>query len=348
MSNRVRSPRFLFGGLLLAAVGMVLAWTATAAAQEKGKRSDIQKDSPQVLAAFKGVVKQPSQSVVRITCDGKEVALGVVVGADGWVLTKASQLNGKPLCRFRDGRELEGKLVGHHKDHDLALLKVEAKDLKPVEWADSKTAPVGNWVASPGLGEVPVAVGVVSVAAREISGPKGPPPAGGGYLGVSLDAEEDGAKVTQVLPNTAASKAGLKTNDIILSVDGKAIDGLDKFLEALLHHKPGDVVKLRVKRGDKEMEVEATLGKRPRADRGDFQNAMGSELSERRTGFPHILQHDQVLKPTDCGGPLVDLDGKAIGLNIARAGRTESYAVPAEVIRPLLSDLMAGKFPPAK
>ena len=34
----------------------------------------------------------------------------------------------------------------------------------------------------------------------------------------------------------------------------------------------------------------------------------------------------------DCGGPLVDLDGAAVGLNIARAGRTESYALPADVV----------------
>ena len=73
---------------------------------------------------------------------------------------------------------------------------------------------------------------------------------------------------------------------------------------------------------------------------------MGSKLSERRDGFPIILQNDQVIKPTDCGGPLVDLDGKAVGINIARAGRVESYAIPTEVVMTLVDDLKSGKLAP--
>ena len=69
---------------------------------------------------------------------------------------------------------------------------------------------------------------------------------------------------------------------------------------------------------------------------------MGSQLSEKRN-FPTILQHDTVIKPTDCGGPLVDLDGRVVGINVARAGRVESYALPSEVVVPLLADLMSGK-----
>ena len=58
------------------------------------------------------------------------------------------------------------------------------------------------------------------------------------------------------------------------------------------------------------------------------------------------MQHDSVLRPRDCGGPIVDLDGKALGINVARAGRTESYAVPSEAILPLLADLRSGKLAP--
>lgn len=339
--------RPFLGGLLLTAACFAL--TSPAVGQDRGKRNDFQKDNPKVLAAFKEVVAKPSNSVVRITCDGKEAALGVVVGADGWVLTKYSELKGiKPLCRFKDGRELEAKIVGVQDKHDLALLRVEAKDLKPVEWADSKTDPVGNWVAAPGLGDVPVAIGVVSVSARNIPGPTGPAAAGGGgYLGVSLDADVGGIKIGQVLPNTPASKAELKAGDLIVTLDGKEVEGLEKFQETLLNMKAGDTVKLKIKRGDKEVDVEAKLAKRPPMG-DDPKNLMGSELSQRRTGFPNILQTDAVLKPTDCGGPLVDLDGKVIGVTIARGGRVESYAVPSEVIKPLLPDMMSGKFPPPK
>ena len=67
-------------------------------------------------------------------------------------------------------------------------------------------------------------------------------------------------------------------------------------------------------------------------------------MSNRRNGFPVILQHDSVVLPEDCGGPLCDLDGHVIGINISRAGRVETYAIPSEVIQPLLSDLMSGRF----
>jgi serine protease Do len=104
---------------------------------------------------------------------------------------------------------------------------------------------------------------------------------------------------------------------------------------------------IRVKRGSGEVEVKATLDRRPGGrGRGDFQNRLGGALSERRNGFPMILQHDAVLRPSDCGGPLVDLDGKVVGINIARAGRTESYAAPTQAVLPLLYDLMSGKLAP--
>src|SRR5207253_6163635 len=112
-------------------------------------------------------------------------------------------------------------------------------------------------------------------------------------------------------------------------------------------HKPGETIVMKVKRGDEEKELKATLDKRPagQGNRGDVQNNMGSELSKRKNGFPTILQHDTVVKPYDCGGPVVDLSGRAVGINICRAGRVESYAVPVEAIQALLPDLKAGKFP---
>src|SRR5262249_51369806 len=156
--------------------------------------------------------------------------------------------------------------------------------------------------------------------------PKGKAPAAGGaYLGVVPEAADMGVKITSVERNTPAAKAGLKVDDMILAVAGKTVADVESFRQMLLDRKPGDEVALRVKRGDEELDLKATLGKRP-ANRADIQNNMGSKLSERRIGFPHILQHDSVVKPEDCGGPLVDLDGKVIGINISRAGRTESYA----------------------
>src|SRR5690606_19898060 len=104
--------------------------------------------------------------------------------------------------------------------------------------------------------------------------------------------------------------------------------------------------KLDIMRGDNKISVRAVLTGRVAAmagtDRREYQNSLGSALSERRFGFPKAFQHDTVLNPTDCGGPLVDLEGRVVGFNIARAGRTESYAIPANVVITRLYDLMSG------
>jgi serine protease Do len=60
------------------------------------------------------------------------------------------------------------------------------------------------------------------------------------------------------------------------------------------------------------------------------------------------LQHDAYIPLTSCGGPLVDLDGRVIGINIATFSSVESYAIPADVIRPLLFDLASGKLAPLR
>src|SRR5204862_402625 len=112
--------------------------------------------------------------------------------------------------------------------------------------------------------------------------------------------------------------------------------------------KTGDPITLHVRRGDREHELKAVLQSREQANdfRSEFQNRMGSVLSNRRSGYSVILQHDSVLKPADCGGPLVDLKGRVIGVNISRAGRVETWAIPGEVVQPLIAELQSGRFAP--
>jgi serine protease Do len=345
--------RFTRGAVPLTVVCLSLAPFSLAPAQERLNRDPVlQKSSTGVLKAFRAAVAKPSASTVRVQCDGKDAALGTVIGPDGWILTKASELKGKPVCRLRDGRRLEARVVGIHEPYDLALLKIDTVALTAVEWSDSKSAAVGTWVAVAGLEDAPVVVGVVSVAARAVTARDLPPsnnPAGG-FLGIELaEAAEVGARISRVTPNSPADKAGLKVDDLFLSFADRKIPDVDSLLEALGHHKPGDVIAIRVKRGNEDVVLKATLDRRPtggRGGRGDFQNRMGGALSDRRNGFPTILQHDAPLRPSDCGGPLVDLDGKVVGINIARAGRTESYAAPTQAVLPLLYDLVSGKLAP--
>lgn len=336
MSRRILGMGFLICSL---ATGDALA--------QRGK--NYLRDNPRFLAAFREAVTRPAESTVRVLSDGKEVALGAVVDASGWVLTKAHDLNGPIQCRLKDGRLRDARWVGHHKEHDLALLKIDADHLSAIRFADSASTPVGNWVACPGTGDRPVAFGVVSVAARNVDN-KAPASANprAGYLGVALDSSPEGLRIMQVLPKSAADKANLKTDDIVLTLEGKPVaNEPQEFISRMQKTRPGQVISLKIKRDDKEIDVQAKLEKRP-FNRGDFQNALGSELSSRRSGYPVILQFDAVLKPSDCGGPLVNLDGQVIGLTISRAGRTETWAIPAETIKPLLADLKSGKLPPPR
>jgi serine protease Do len=338
---------FAVRGLLVVAL-TALALQVPAFARADEAPENFLKTNKKFLEAFRQPAAKPALATVRVLTDGKEVALGTVIGPDGWILTKASEVCSRPVVKFKDGKELMAAIVGVEPRFDLAMLKVDAKGLPSVEWADSKDAPVGNWVASVGQDETPLAVGVVSVASRTLSAKEVARPvviANSGYLGIGLDPSKDGPKVIQVVPDSAAAKAGLKVDDHLLSINGKRMDDPDSVITTLSHTKPGEVVTLKIKRGDEEMDLKVTLAKRPQ-DRGDFQNRMGSELSDRRTGFPTFLQHDTVLKPRDCGGPLVDLDGKVVGINIARGGRVESYAIPSETVLKLLPDLMSGKLPP--
>jgi serine protease Do len=181
-----------------------------------------------------------------------------------------------------------------------------------------------------------VAVGVMSVAPRKIAAPSG-------ALGISLASLDNIAQIEDVMPDMAAFKAGLKAGDQITKVNGKAITGRQNLIDTIRAYMPGEKIEMGVKRGKEELTIEATLSSLSQlfhGERADFQNSLGGQLSERKAGFPSVIQHDTVLKPSECGGPLVDLDGKAIGLNIARAGRVESYALPASVVQTTVGKLL--------
>ena len=323
-------------------VGLVFA--AAAAQPARAQQRDTQtylKNNPQLFATMAEVVVKPSAYTVRVKCDNKDAALGTVVAPGGWILTKASELKGDvTTCVLKDGRSFEAKTVGVQDDYDLAMLKIDTWNLPVAEWRTSSEDQVGSWVVTPGLAKEPIGIGVLSVAKR-------PMPLGG-FLGVQMEPAERGVLVKVVQAGTAAEKAGVKANDIVVAIDTEPITNTEAMMDLLSGHKPGDEVTIQVMREGQRMDLKAKLGKRPASGsgRGDFQNAMGSPLSSRRSGFPVILQHDTVLKPADCGGPLVDVDGKVIGINIARAGRTESYAIPSESVQPLLIDMILGKYPP--
>lgn len=293
-------------------------------------------DGPQVRAAFRDVIEDASQATVCIHCDNKHAAIGGVIRSDGWIVTKATPLCGSLAVVLPDGRKLEAKTVAESGEYDLALLKVDANNLPTLDMSVADAPAVGSWLASVGRSRDPLAVGVVSVPPRAI-----PPQAG--VLGVQL--EEELPLVVRVFPDSAADEAGVEERDRILRVNGKSTPTREKLREIVGAFNPGDEVDLVVEREGKSLNLKATLGGTfpGMMGRSDFQNNLGGKLSVRRFGFPLAFQHDTVLRPSDCGGPVVDVDGRVVGFNIARAGRTESYALPVSVVQQVVGKLMADK-----
>ncbi|HUR55723.1 MAG TPA: trypsin-like peptidase domain-containing protein, partial [Gemmataceae bacterium] len=168
---------------ILASVFAVTLASSPVSAQALADRA-----SSKFLAPFRTVVQKANESTIRVRCDDKDAALGTIVFADGYILTKASELKGAITARMKDGAEYEADVVAMHKETDLALLKVDVKGLTPVSFADTKKVPVGNWLAAAGPGSDASAVGIVSVKTRTLRiDPLEQMNANRGFLGVFLD-----------------------------------------------------------------------------------------------------------------------------------------------------------------
>ena len=269
---------------------------------------------------------------------GDALAFGTGVNADGWLLTKASEVkNAAELqCQVK-GEWLAAKVARVWDDHDLALVKVAAKNIAVAQWAAGGVPVVGSFVTAVAPeGADPVAIGVVSVATRNERRK------GSGFLGVSLTTDEKGLKVREVIPGGAANASGMLKEDRILELDGKKPESLYTFTRMVSEHKAGEKVRLKLQRGDAVLEKEIALGDRAAqpgmsSGRFDRMNGMGSTVSKRKDDFPSVMQTDLPLQASQCGGPVTDLDGNIVGIVIARSGRVETMVIPSETIRQTLA-----------
>ncbi len=65
-----------------------------------------------------------------------------------------------------------------------------------------------------------------------------------------------------ITKDSAAEKAGLKEKDVILEINGEKISTSNKMSNIIIKYNPGDKVVLKVSRGGKEINVDATLGEK--------------------------------------------------------------------------------------
>ena len=101
------------------------------------------------------------------------VGSGVIISTDGYIITNNHVLEGsdRVVVTLNDKREFEAKVIGRDKNTDIALLKIDASDLQPIEYGNSDDVVLGEWVLAVGnpynLNST-VTAGIISAKARSL------------------------------------------------------------------------------------------------------------------------------------------------------------------------------------
>ncbi len=279
---------------------------------------------------FVRTVKPILPGMVRIRQGATAVAFGLIVDPDGWIVTKANCIDStKKVTCFIAAEKTDDKITFKATDativatddvNDLMLLKVDAKGLTVPKFDEEFTAPVGQWVLTPSVEKGLAGLGIISVPPLAI-------PKERGVAGIVLEEREGKLYVGDVAKDFPAAKAGIKKGDRIVKVNGAYVYTADQCTNEFKKFDIGSKFNLEIESEGKtrtvEMELTAGIHHKPNEMNG---------LSKRRSGYDRVIQHDSVIRPEECGGPLVNLDGIVVGLNIARAGRVETYALPIKTV----------------
>jgi serine protease Do len=105
--------------------------------------------------------------------DQQSVGSGFIISADGFLVTNAHVVDGadEVNVKLTDKREFKAKVIGADKRTDVALLKIEAKDLPKVTIGDPDKLKVGEWVVAIGKPfglENTMTAGIVSAKGRDL------------------------------------------------------------------------------------------------------------------------------------------------------------------------------------
>jgi serine protease Do len=262
---------------------------------------------------------------------------GFIISADGIILTNAHVVAEATeiTVKLTDRREFDAKVLGVDKRTDIAVLKIDAKNLPAVKIGHASELKVGEWVAaigSPFGFENTITSGIVSAKARALPdenyvpfiqtdvavnpGNSGGPlfnmdgevvgmnsqifSRTGGFMGLSfaipidvaMQVKDDlitngkvtrgrigvqiqdvnqalansfglpkpqGALISGVEPGSPAEKAGLKSGDVVLSVNGKEFNQLSELSGAIAATKPGNTAHLQVWRDSKSRDVDVKV-----------------------------------------------------------------------------------------
>ena len=292
------------------------------------------------VLAFGEAGTSAKDSTLTVLNNGKAIALATVLDPEGYVVTKASELE-----RMEDlsalsstGDEINITLISSDQKTDLALMKVDPGTGTPVRWADDlNNVQQGTWVGSMNHEAETLMIGVISAKRRSIEGRSG-------VLGVLLDPNDDpnemGVAIMQFGPNSPAQKEGMREGDLVIRVEDKEIKSRKDISEEIKKFAPTEEVRLKILRGEEGIPFKVTLNYMSNVfDMLDRNQRMSGLTSKRKAGFSDVLQHEIPLSPMAMGGPLMDLKGLAIGVNIARSDRVTTFALPSSLVKEIADKL---------
>ncbi len=334
----MKSPTAILG-LSLAAASLAVGQFPATSPED---RTALNEQAGQIFEALKPVVAKAAHGTVEVRVSRKRVGFGTVVGPER-VLAKWSDV--KPhvktlSCRTGEGDWLPAEVVGFYRGPDLAVLQVTGLKAMPLSLDEADDLKIGQFLALARPDGEAAAMGVVSVLPRSLR------ESDRAFLGILMDIDYKGpgVKVRSVEPGTGAKASGLKAGDIITGLPGRAVNGNFELSTALQRLQPGEKIRIKYRRGREEKIAEVKLGGRPAPNRIPFgrmerMNKMGGHrYSTVKDGFQAVIQSDMQLEPEDCGAPVIDLDGRVVGIAVARAGRIKSFIIPARTVKTLLEE----------
>ena len=92
------------------------------------------------------------------------------------------------------------------------------------------------------------------------------------FLGLTADpAPDHHVRVSKVVPDSPAARSGFAVGDILLALNGSPVESVATFLAGVKSFKTGDHLICRVRRGDKEMDIDVVLAEYPREQAADIR-----------------------------------------------------------------------------
>ncbi len=300
-------------------------------------RATTDAQGARIFKALRAVNFEAKKVVYPIYAGRERIAYGISLG-ENLLLTKASEVVTERaiFTASRENEALAAKVIGTYPEEDLAIVEVAGLQAAPVKWAEAESLDEGAILAAIRADGEAQAMGVLSVKERSLKSEDQ------GFLGIRMDPREigQGVRVEHVEPRSAAAEAGIKVGDVIKSIDSEKVKGSFELSTRLRRMKSGDQPEIELLRAGKDFKVKPKLREREidetQSRRLERMDRMSGSQSRVRGDFRSVIQSDMELESSHAGLPVVDLEGRIVGMVIARAGRISTLILPGDEIEEVL------------